>query len=91
MIEINAPQRRIHTTINEEDYIYMKKHQLRAAHLIRAMIRDHRVHTNDPDANPTMREMQEKIKRLMTRLSGVMKTLEAELPKKHFEKIMQKI
>lgn len=91
MIDLIKPIRRIHTTIDEDDYIYMKKHQLRAAHLIRAMIRDHRVHTEDPDANPTTREMKTKIERLSARLNHIFEVLGKELSEKKFTELLQKV
>ena len=91
MFEFGKPQKRIHTTINFDDYKYIKKHQLKAAHLIRAMVRDHRVHMDDPDANPTIREMKKKLEGAMARLNKVFAVLGKELPEKQFDEILQKI
>jgi len=91
MIDLMKPIRRIHTTIDEDDYVYMKKHHLRAAHLIRAMVRDHRVHIEDPDANPTAREQNEKLQKAMSRINNIFKVMGKCLPPKKFEEILQKI
>lgn len=52
------PQKRTSTTIDNDDWVYMKKHNIKIAHAIRAFVRDHRVNTNDPDANPSVRDMR---------------------------------
>lgn len=84
-------QKRIHTTIDLDDYDYMKKHNLKAAHLIRGSIRDHRVHTNDPLANPTAREMLERNKKITARLNQLLGVMRKILSEKEFDKLMQKL
>lgn len=50
-------QKKITTTIDNPDYVYCKKNGLKFAHLIRAGVRDHRVHSGDPDAVNSSREI----------------------------------
>lgn len=58
----------VSTTIPIEDAKYCAKHKLMYSHLLRGAIRDHRVHTNDPDSNPSLREMKDKLQRVLSRL-----------------------
>lgn len=52
------------TTIPQEDWAYCKEKGLSFQSLLMGAIRDHRVHANNPDAEPTTREMVKKIRRL---------------------------
>lgn len=58
----------VSTTIPIEDYNYVVEKGLRFQNLLIAAIRDHRVHSNDPDAEPSVREMRQKIERISERL-----------------------
>lgn len=57
-------QRKITTTIDKKDWNYCHEHNLKFAHLIRMGIRDHRVSIGHKDAEPTLREMREKVEKL---------------------------
>lgn len=84
-------QHRTTITIDNSDWEYMQKHHLKASHLVRAMVRDHRVHTEDPLAAPTTREMHDKIKNISARLNNLLRAAEELMSKKQFDKLMQKI
>ena len=54
----NNGQMRIHTTIDRIDQAYCKKHNLKYAHLLRAQIRDHKLHSGEGEVAESSREMQ---------------------------------
>jgi len=91
MFEEIKKQHRTTITIDSDDFDYITTHQLKPSHLVRAMVRDHRVHTEDPLAHPTTREMQERSKRVSARLNQLLKVMQEILSKKQFEKLMEKL
>ena len=68
--------RHLTTTIPNEDYVYVKQKGLKFQALMMAAIRDHRVHSGEPHAEISMREMQQKINRIMETLKSYAKFIE---------------
>lgn len=75
MIFERQRQHRTTVTIDMPDWVYMKKHNLKPAHLIRAVIRDHRAFTEDGGAETTL-QMRNKIERLSKLMNGYVQFLE---------------
>jgi len=92
-MDLRYPTRYTRTTvsINVEDLDYCKKHGLKPTHLIRAAIRDHKVHTDAPDADHTMRELIRSRKAMLESRQKILALFEKELGEKNFLEIIQKL
>jgi len=88
---LGKPQKRVHTTLDFEDYAYAKKHNLKLAHLIRAAIRDHRVNIDDPNAINSLREIQNAKERIAKRLQETFKVMNEILPEEKVMQVLDKI
>lgn len=84
-------QKKITTTIDEDDYLYVKKHGLKFAHFIRAGVRDHRVHTNDPDAEESMRDLRKSRDRIIEHRNKLLGALRDKLGEEEFAEFVTNI
>jgi len=76
------------TTVPIEDYQYVKEKGLKFQNLLMMAIRDHRVHTDDPDAVPTIREMRSRIERLQERLQNILDALQKRMTEDDYMKFI---
>lgn len=84
-------QKRVHTTLDSIDYEYCDKHNLKFAHLLRAAIRDHRVHTGDPDAVASARELKRARDHALDHRDKILKVLQDILTKDQYDGFLNKL
>lgn len=85
------PQKRVTTTLDQDDYDYCKKKNIKFAHLIRAGVRDHKVHTEDPDAEPSLRQMRSDLKRLRKSQIKLFEAIKEELGDEGYVNFVKKL
>jgi len=84
-------QKRIHTTIDYADAKYCKENNLKYAHLLRASIRDHRLHSGDPDVAPSVREIQIARDKAIAHRDKILKIIRENLTEEQYDKFIEKL
>ena len=83
-------QVRIHTTIDRIDLDYCKKKNLKFAHLLRASIRDHKLHSGE-DVAESAKEMQQSKERAINHRNKIIAAIRKLLGPERFDEFIQKI
>ena len=86
-----SKQKRIHTTIDKVDRIYAKKHGLKIAHLIRAGVRDHRLHSGEGDVAESSREMRDAKEKAIEHRDRIVAAVNKHLSEEEALKIFKSI
>lgn len=84
-------QKRITTTINQDDFLFMKQHGLKFAHAIRAFCRDYRVNINAADAEPSIRELKQSRDKILENRDKILAALRKKLGDAAFADFITKI
>lgn len=88
---IGRNQERIHTTLDHVDFKYCKENNLKFAHLLRAAIRDHRLHSGDLDVAPSARELIKERDNIKNHRDRILEVLRKILSKEQFDDFFDKL
>lgn len=87
---LKKPQHRTHTTIDWEDYEYLKKHNLKIAHIVRDFCNKRRA-MDSGQYEESIEELKKQKQRVMARLQKVFETLPNFLTEKEMNEFIEKV
>lgn len=84
-------QKKITTTVDIADLHYCRKNGLKFAHLIRAGVRDHRLHSGDKSVVNTNREMLESRDKAIMHRDKILSAMRKVLTEEEFMRVLEKV